>query len=122
MFEMRARPELVLLQKSMVLVEGVCRALDPALDIWTVSEPVVGDWVRRMAGPLGRLEEFADQMRETGAALGRLPAILEKAEAELDAAARERQARERQPRRLMRAAAFWLFVVVAVLLIWRLIG
>ena len=60
LFEMQTRPELMLLQKSMVLVEGVARALDPDLDIWTVSEPVVGDWVRREAGPLGRLEELKE--------------------------------------------------------------
>src|SRR3954469_10019694 len=41
LFEMQTRPELVLLQKSMVLVEGVARALDPELNIWTVAEPVV---------------------------------------------------------------------------------
>ena len=52
---MQTRPELVLLQKSMVLVEGVARALDPELDIWTIAEPVVGDWVRREAGPLGQI-------------------------------------------------------------------
>ena len=46
LFSMQTRPELVLLQKSMVLVEGVARALDPDLDIWTVAEPVVGDWLR----------------------------------------------------------------------------
>src|SRR5690606_30146983 len=46
LFEMRTRPELVLLQKSMVLVEGVARNLDPELDIWTIAEPVVGDWLR----------------------------------------------------------------------------
>ena len=62
LFDMQTRPELVLLQKSMVLVEGVARALDPELDIWTIAEPVVGDWVRREAGPLGRLEDLADQL------------------------------------------------------------
>ncbi len=60
LFDMQTRPELVLLQKSMVLVEGVRRALDPELDIWTVAEPVVGDFVRREAGPLGRLEDLKD--------------------------------------------------------------
>jgi ubiquinone biosynthesis protein len=43
LFDMQTRPELVLLQKSMVIVEGVARALDPNLDVWTIAEPVVGD-------------------------------------------------------------------------------
>ncbi len=62
LFDMQARPELVLLQKSMVLVEGVARELDPELDIWSVSEPVLGDFVRREAGPLGRLEDLKDNI------------------------------------------------------------
>ena len=74
LFDMQTRPELVLLQKSMVLVEGVARALDPELDIWTISEPVVGDWVRREAGPLGRLEDLEDRLRTAADTVGRLPA------------------------------------------------
>ena len=60
LFNMQTRPELLMLQKTMVLVEGVARDLDPDLDIWTVSEPVVSDWLRRQAGPIGRFEELRD--------------------------------------------------------------
>jgi ubiquinone biosynthesis protein len=80
LFSMQTRPELVLLQKSMVLVEGVARALDPDLDIWTVAEPVVGDWLRKEAGPLGRLEDLKDHFATAAAAAGRLPVIIEQAE------------------------------------------
>ena len=41
LFNMQTRPELVLLQKNMVLVEGVARGLDPDLDLWSTAEPVV---------------------------------------------------------------------------------
>ncbi len=54
LFDMQTRPELILLQKSMVLVEGVARAIDPELDLWTLSEPMVsrlGPPLRRAAGP-----------------------------------------------------------------------
>ena len=50
LFNMQTRPELLMLQKTMVLVEGVSRDLDPDLDIWTVSEPVVSEWLKRQAG------------------------------------------------------------------------
>jgi ubiquinone biosynthesis protein len=80
LFNMQTRPELVLLQKSMVLVEGVARALDPHLDIWTVAEPVVGDWLRKEAGPLGRLEELKDHFKVIAEAAGRLPVIAAQAE------------------------------------------
>jgi ubiquinone biosynthesis protein len=80
LFSMQTRPELVLLQKSMVLVEGVARALDPDLDIWTVAEPVVGDWLRKEAGPLGRLMDLKDHFDTIAEAAGRLPVIAAQAE------------------------------------------
>ena len=114
LFDMQARPELVLLQKSMVLVEGVSRALDPDLDIWTVSEPVVGDFVRREAGPLGRLEDLGGHLRTGAAALGRLPAIIDKAEAALD----DFHAERKRPRG---RAFIWLVAGVGLLVLWRLL-
>jgi ubiquinone biosynthesis protein len=60
LFDMRTRPELLLLQKTMVVVEGVARSLDPKLDMWTVSEPVVKEWVERHLGPVGRIENAAE--------------------------------------------------------------
>jgi ubiquinone biosynthesis protein len=59
LFDMRTRPELILLQKTMVVVEGVARALDPKLDMWKVSEPVVREWVERHLGPAGKIEDAA---------------------------------------------------------------
>ncbi|HHY48375.1 MAG TPA: 2-polyprenylphenol 6-hydroxylase [Alphaproteobacteria bacterium] len=122
LFDMQTRPELVLLQKSMVIVEGVARALDPELDVWTISEPVVGDWVRREAGPLGRLEDLADRLRTAADAVGKLPAIIDKAGKALDDYEAERLSSRRRNGRMMLVAAFWLLVVLALLLIWRLLG
>jgi ubiquinone biosynthesis protein len=59
LFDMRTRPELLLLQKTMVVVEGVARSLDPKLDMWAVSEPVVRQWIERHLGPAGRIEDAA---------------------------------------------------------------
>jgi ubiquinone biosynthesis protein len=120
MFEMQTRPELVLLQKSMVLVEGVARALDPELDIWTVAEPVVGNFVRREAGPLGRLEDFADNLRLAAETVSRLPSLLAKAENALDDYAIERQLGLRRGQRLMFTAGFWLVAIAVLVLVWRL--
>lgn len=81
LFDMKARPELILLQKNMVLVEGVGRMLDPDLDIWTVAEPVVGDWIKRQAGPLGRLEAGKDHLETLVETLGRVPGLVRRADA-----------------------------------------
>ena len=45
LFDMQTRPELLLLQKTMVVVEGVARTLDPHFNMWKTSEPVVGEWI-----------------------------------------------------------------------------
>ncbi len=60
LFDMQTRTELVLLQKTMVVVEGVARTLDPAFNMWKTSEPVVGDWIRANLGPRGMLEDARD--------------------------------------------------------------
>jgi len=57
LFDMQTRTELVLLQKTMVVVEGVSRTLDPHFNMWKTSEPVVGDWIRQNLGPRGMLDD-----------------------------------------------------------------
>jgi ubiquinone biosynthesis protein len=74
LFDMRLRPELVLLQKTMVTVEGVARRIDPGHDIWTAAEPVVARWITRELSPVAQLAEAARDARGALAALARLAA------------------------------------------------
>jgi ubiquinone biosynthesis protein len=60
LFDMQTRPELVLLQKTMVVVEGVARTLDPAFNMWKASEPVVSQWIAGNLGPRGVLSDLRD--------------------------------------------------------------
>ena len=76
LFDMRTRPELLLLQKTMVVVEGVGRSLDPKLDMWSTAEPVVREWMTRHLGPAGKLESVADGTAEVGRFLGKMPGLL----------------------------------------------
>jgi ubiquinone biosynthesis protein len=57
LFDMQTRTELVMLQKTMVVAEGVARKLDPQLDMWTVSEPIVREYVENFIGPKGVLAD-----------------------------------------------------------------
>ena len=57
LFDMTTRIELVMLQKTMVVVEGVARKLDPQLNMWSTAEPVVGAWIAENLGPKGRIED-----------------------------------------------------------------
>jgi ubiquinone biosynthesis protein len=79
LFDMRTRPELLMLQKTMVVVEGVARTLDPRLDIWTTAEPVVRDWIARNLGPAGQFEGAARGVGEAGYLLARIPGLLQRA-------------------------------------------
>ena len=92
LFDMRTRPELLLLQKTMVVVEGVARTLDPKLDMWTTAEPVVREWIERHLGPAGRIEDAAGGAAQLGRFLGEVPALLARGANvldQLDAATRD---------------------------------
>ncbi len=121
LFEMRTRPELILLQKSMVLVEGVARNIDPQLDIWTLSEPIVSEWVRRSAGPLGRLEALKEHFDTAVETLGRLPAIVDKAELALDDYDRQKRSPATRFNRFMWVAGVWLAAAALVALVVKLV-
>jgi ubiquinone biosynthesis protein len=79
LFDMRTRPEALMLQKTMVVVEGMARALDPQLDIWTTAEPVVREWLAHHLGPAGQLEAAVRGMAEAGQLLARIPGLLQHA-------------------------------------------
>jgi ubiquinone biosynthesis protein len=69
LFEMRLRPELVLLQKTMMTVEGVARRIYPEHDIWAAADPVVRRWMLRELSPPARLARL---LKDAEAALRRL--------------------------------------------------
>jgi ubiquinone biosynthesis protein len=84
LFDMRTRPELLLLQKTMVVVEGVARTLDPKLDMWRTAEPVVREWMERHLGAAGKLENAALGAAELGRFVGNAPGLLTRGARVLD--------------------------------------
>lgn len=79
-FDMQTRPELLLLQKTMVVVEGVARTLDPRLNIWSTAEPVVRSWIEQHLGPEARFAEAAEGAASLGKFMGDLPRLLRRFE------------------------------------------
>ncbi|AHA28369.1 2-polyprenylphenol 6-hydroxylase [Candidatus Liberibacter americanus] len=63
LFDMETRPELVLLQKNMVVVEGVARMLNPQFNMWASSEPIVEAWIRDRIGPKKRIIDLQDGIK-----------------------------------------------------------
>lgn len=79
LFDMQTRPELILLQKTMVVVEGVARGSDPKLDIWKTADPVVREWIAHNLGPIGRIQGAMSGAGEPRPILAGLPAIASRA-------------------------------------------
>jgi ubiquinone biosynthesis protein len=72
LFDMHLRPELVLLQKTMVTVEGVARRIDPTHDLWLAADPIVRRWIARELGPAAKARDFADEGLRAIRALAKL--------------------------------------------------
>ena len=72
-FDMQTQPHLLLLQKTMVVVEGVATRLDPDINMWDVSGPFVGEWIRTELGPEAYV---ADRLINDLRTLSRLPDLI----------------------------------------------
>jgi ubiquinone biosynthesis protein len=79
-FDMQAQPQLVLLQKTMVVVEGVCRGLDPDFDIWNAARPVAERWVSENMGPEAALTRAGETFGALGKLAQDLPQLVKNAE------------------------------------------
>lgn len=79
-FDMELQPQLVLLQKTMVVVEGVARALDAEFDIWEASRPAVERWMLDNLGPEARLRDAAEGVTALGRLARDLPEAIRNAE------------------------------------------
>jgi ubiquinone biosynthesis protein len=79
-FDMQTRPELILLQKSMVIVEGVARGLDPSLNLWTAAEPVAKQWIEDNLGVRGHVKKAGEGAATLGKILADVPALVAEAE------------------------------------------
>ena len=78
-FGMQTRTELILLQRTMVVVEGVARSLHPDINIWHVARPIVEDYIREHIGPAALIRDLAQTARVLSRFGPRLPAMAEAA-------------------------------------------
>ncbi|MCU4651592.1 2-polyprenylphenol 6-hydroxylase [Roseibacterium sp. SDUM158016] len=78
-FGMETRTELILLQRTMVVVEGVARSLDPSINIWTVARPVVEEYIRENIGPKALARDLFLTARVLARFGPRLPQLAEAA-------------------------------------------
>lgn len=76
-FQMETRPELLLLQKTMVVIEGVARELADQANIWMLARPLVTEWVTRHMGPIGKAEALVEEVHHQLQEWMALPARIE---------------------------------------------
>nr|WP_237072812.1 2-polyprenylphenol 6-hydroxylase [Pseudaestuariivita rosea] len=76
-FGMETRTELILLQRTMVVVEGVARSLNPHLNMWEVAQPIVEDYIKESIGPKALIRDLAKTARVLARFGPRLPQIAE---------------------------------------------
>jgi ubiquinone biosynthesis protein len=96
-FNMEVQPQLVLLQKTLLAIEGLGRQLYPELDLWKTAKPVLEEWMRERHDPRTQLKQLIAAWPEISADLALLPRVLHRAihRAEGEAARQRRQSLRR---------------------------
>jgi ubiquinone biosynthesis protein len=134
LFDMQTRTELIMLQKTMVVIEGVARSVDSNLNMWTTAEPVLRDWIARNLGPLGKLQEAGQGMGDIARSALKVPALISRGEklvGELENAAAagfqlspqsiEAIGKAEARRNRWGNAALWVIAVSLAALLWKLL-
>ena len=132
LFEMETRPELVMLQKTMVVVEGVARTLNPQFNMWKAAEPVVGSWIRDNLGPKRLLVDLRDGAHAALRLAEAAPEIAAKAEKlsldltamaekgmRFDEATAEAIGRSEARHSRSGRIALWIIAIAAVYIAWQ---
>tara|TARA_Y100000590_G_scaffold452259_1_gene595066 strand:+ start:48940 stop:50445 length:1506 start_codon:yes stop_codon:yes gene_type:complete len=78
-FNMETRPELLLLQKTMVVTEGVARELDPDLNMWDIAEPIVSRWMEDKLAPERKIKQGVKNINNFSQAINELPSLIRRA-------------------------------------------
>ncbi len=122
-FNVEIQPQLVMLQKTLLNIEGLGRQLDPDLDLWTTAKPFLENWMREQVGFKGLLRTLRREAPHWATMLPQLPRLLHRTLAgdrveRIEQMLGELLAVERRRNRLMAIA----IAVAAIALVWALIG
>ncbi len=110
-FDMVTQPHLLLLQKTMVMVEGVATTLDPNINLWDSAAPFVREWIRTELGPEAAI---ADRLIIDLKTLARLPDLVRRIEAHYPAPGGEPPAPPLRQIEIVRIGGGWRYPLVAI--------
>jgi ubiquinone biosynthesis protein len=122
-FNVEIQPQLVMLQKTLLNIEGLGRQLDPDLDLWTTAKPFLEKWMREQVGFKGLLRTLRSEAPHWATMLPQLPRLLHRALAgdrveRIEQLLDELVALERRRNRMIAIA----IAIAAIALVWALIG
>ena len=83
-FNMSLQPQLLLLQKTMIIIEGVARRFNPEINFWEVSKPEIEKWLKDELGPLTKLKETGEVLQALARRVPDIPDFLDRAENAFD--------------------------------------
>jgi ubiquinone biosynthesis protein len=132
-FQVEIQPQLVLLQKTLLNVEGLARQLDPEMDLWQTAKPFLQNWLNEQMGPKRLLRELKEEAPQWAALLPAMPRLLHDylaqqtqaqqakgSEAALLALIAEQRETNRQLQRLIYAGIGFVIGALVVLVLLRL--
>ncbi|MDD1626832.1 MAG: ubiquinone biosynthesis regulatory protein kinase UbiB, partial [Methylococcaceae bacterium] len=121
-FDMHVQPQLVLLQKTLLNIEGLGRQLYPELDLWQTAKPFLEKWFHERLGPKAKINKLIKQFPEFAEQFPEIPSLIYKA---LDNAAHTQQHAEAQQRELVmlrqqmdnnHKTTVWAMIISAVII------
>lgn len=125
-FDMQTQPHLLLLQKTMVMVEGVATSLDPDINLWESAAPFVREWIRTELGPEAAV---ADRLITDLRTLARLPDLIRNIELRYPAPGGAPPTPPLREIEVVRIGGGWRYAAVAILsavvsaaAVWAIIG
>src|SRR4029079_11913499 len=118
-FNVEIQPQLVLLQKTLLNIEGLGRDLDPDLDLWKTAKPYLERWMSEQIGLRALVRHIKEEAPQWGVLLPQLPRLVYRALADSDAAVLQRRleeisVRQQLQNRLLVGISLLLIVIVAL--------
>ena len=123
-FNVEIQPQLVLLQKTLLNIEGLGRQLDPELDLWSTAKPFLEQWMHRQVGWAGFVERIKHEAPRYAQLLPELPRLVHRALQQRQASDPALLAllkEQRRTNRLLQGALFTVFGFIAGALLMRLL-
>ena len=116
-FNMSLQPQLLLLQKTMIIVEGVARDLDPEINFWEVSKPEIEKWLKDELGIASRLKETQIALHSLARKIPDLPDFLTKAENAFEIMVDNSNKKESKEKYLLRTGLVIIIIIGIISLI-----